>query len=54
MESKICPICNRPFNNRKKWKIRNIWDQIKYFSKKCRKNSRNKTNNILAKNIDNQ
>ena len=51
MESKICPICNRPFSNRKKWKIRNIWDRIKYCSKKCRKNSRSK-NIVLAKKTD--
>jgi len=36
-ESKICPICNRPFENRKTWESRGIWDQVKYCSKKCRK-----------------
>ena len=51
MESKICVICNRPFQNRKKWKLRNIWDQIKYCSKKCRKISRSK-NIVLAKKTD--
>lgn len=48
MESKICPICNRPFNNRKKWKLRNIWDQVKYCSKKCRRVFHSK-NKVLAK-----
>ena len=51
MESKICPICNLPFNNRKKWRLRNIWDQIVYCSKKCRKISRCKNKN-LAKPVD--
>ena len=51
MESKICVICNRPFQNRKKWKLRNIWDQIKYCSQKCRKISRSK-NIVLAKKTD--
>jgi len=36
-ESKICPICNRPFENRKTWASRGIWEQVKYCSKKCRK-----------------
>lgn len=35
-ETKICPVCNRPFENRKKWKIRNLWDKIKYCSERCR------------------
>lgn len=37
-ESKICPVCHLSFNNRKKWRIRNIWNEIKYCSDKCRKN----------------
>ena len=53
METKLCKMCNRPFQNRKKWKLRNIWDQIKYCSKKCRKISGNK-HKVLAKNTDNQ
>lgn len=39
-ESKICPICKRPFANRKKWKSRNSWEEIVYCSDKCRKNKR--------------
>ncbi|HAU59379.1 MAG TPA: DUF2256 domain-containing protein, partial [Opitutae bacterium] len=35
-ESKICPICVRPFENRKKWKSRGQWDQVVYCSVKCR------------------
>ena len=37
-ENKICPICNRPFSWRKKWK--KDWDNVKYCSKKCRMNKK--------------
>ncbi|MFL2913482.1 MAG: DUF2256 domain-containing protein [Opitutales bacterium] len=40
--SKICPVCKRSFENRKKWESRGIWDQIVYCSDKCRKESRRK------------
>ncbi|MGH1427778.1 MAG: DUF2256 domain-containing protein [Arenicella sp.] len=33
---KICPVCQRPFTNRKKWQARGLWDKIIYCSKKCR------------------
>ena len=36
LPSKICPVCNRPFNWRKKWE-RN-WDEVKYCSDRCRRN----------------
>ncbi|MDC1516636.1 DUF2256 domain-containing protein [Cyclobacteriaceae bacterium] len=38
---KICPVCGRPFNWRKKWRL--TWDQVIYCSKRCRsqKNERN-------------
>lgn len=39
-ESKICPTCNRIFYNRKKWKLRGIWDEIKYCSDECKKNKK--------------
>ena len=35
-ETKICPVCNRPFENRKKWESRGLWDQIVYCSERCR------------------
>lgn len=41
-ETKICPICNRSFENRKKWK--KIWDSVIYCSKKCRSKKNKKTN----------
>ncbi|MBK43471.1 MAG: hypothetical protein CMC83_06335 [Flavobacteriaceae bacterium] len=34
LPSKICVVCKRPFNWRKKWK--KDWDLVKYCSKKCR------------------
>lgn len=35
---KICPVCQRPFHNRKKWESRGLWPSIIYCSDKCRKN----------------
>ncbi|MAJ30227.1 MAG: hypothetical protein CMQ73_03095 [Gammaproteobacteria bacterium] len=37
---KVCPVCNRSFNWRKKWV--SVWDDVKYCSKRCSssKNSR--------------
>ncbi|MGB0574475.1 MAG: DUF2256 domain-containing protein [Hyphomicrobiales bacterium] len=34
LPQKICPICNRPFSWRKKWKLN--WVEVKYCSKRCR------------------
>lgn len=36
LPAKICVVCNRPFNWRKKWE--KVWDQVKYCSDKCRMN----------------
>jgi len=33
LPTKICPVCNRPFSWRKKWKKN--WDDVKYCSKAC-------------------
>ncbi|MAA79163.1 MAG: hypothetical protein CL916_07865 [Deltaproteobacteria bacterium] len=33
-DTKICPVCTRPFEWRKKWE-RN-WENIRYCSKACR------------------
>lgn len=38
-ENKICIVCNRPFEWRKKWE--KVWDEVKYCSQKCRKNKKN-------------
>jgi hypothetical protein len=34
--SKICIVCNRAFNWRKRWE--KVWDDVKYCSDKCRTN----------------
>ncbi len=34
--TKICPVCGRPFQWRKKWK--NVWDEVLYCSDRCRNN----------------
>ncbi|MBL6656273.1 MAG: DUF2256 domain-containing protein [Flavobacteriaceae bacterium] len=36
LDQKICPICQRPFQWRKKWEKN--WENVKYCSKKCSKN----------------
>ncbi|MCL2916146.1 DUF2256 domain-containing protein [Shewanella corallii] len=36
LPEKICPVCQRPFRWRRKW--RNHWDQVIYCSKRCRGN----------------
>ncbi|MBS3739112.1 DUF2256 domain-containing protein [Mesohalobacter halotolerans] len=36
LPEKICPVCGRPFKWRKKWEKN--WDNVKYCSKKCRRN----------------
>ena len=33
LSTKTCPVCNRPFEWRKKWK--NCWDDVIYCSKRC-------------------
>jgi hypothetical protein len=43
LPQKICPVCERPFSWRKKWK--KIWEEVKYCSRKCRGN-RNKNKKI--------
>ncbi len=38
LDSKICPVCDRPFNWRKKWE--RDWDNVLYCSKRCRMNKK--------------
>ncbi|MBO8229626.1 DUF2256 domain-containing protein [Prochlorococcus marinus str. MU1404] len=33
LSTKICPVCNRPFEWRKKWK--KCWNDVIYCSKRC-------------------
>ncbi|WP_093327397.1 DUF2256 domain-containing protein [Thalassotalea agarivorans] len=39
-ESKVCVVCLRPFTWRKKWA--RDWAQVKYCSKRCASNRRQK------------
>jgi len=34
LPEKVCPVCNRPFSWRKKWKLN--WDTVVYCSDACR------------------
>ncbi|CAK23401.1 DUF2256 domain-containing protein [Synechococcus sp. CS-197] len=36
--SKICPVCGRPFQWRRKWK--DVWDDVKYCSERCRRHKK--------------
>jgi hypothetical protein len=33
--TKICPVCERPFQWRRKW--RDVWDEVRYCSERCRR-----------------
>lgn len=46
LPSKICPVCERPFNWRKKWE-RN-WDEIVYCSERCRREKRSRKRNAVG------
>ena len=39
LPEKVCPVCKRPFNWRKKWEKN--WNEVVYCSDKCRKNKSN-------------
>jgi hypothetical protein len=41
-EVKSCPVCGRPFVNRKKWRSRGVWEQVVYCSKRCRREAKGK------------
>ncbi|MEO0898495.1 MAG: DUF2256 domain-containing protein [Bacteroidota bacterium] len=40
LPSKICPVCGRPFEWRKKWEKN--WDEVVYCGEKCRRNKSKK------------
>ncbi|MFW2422025.1 MAG: DUF2256 domain-containing protein [Porticoccaceae bacterium] len=42
LPSKVCPVCQRPFNWRKKWE--KVWDQVRYCSQRCRSQRQTETN----------
>ncbi|MDT7524627.1 MULTISPECIES: DUF2256 domain-containing protein [Pseudidiomarina] len=35
LPSKVCPVCQRPFNWRKKWE--RCWEEVIYCSERCRR-----------------
>ncbi|SFR56740.1 hypothetical protein SAMN05216203_1426 [Marinobacter daqiaonensis] len=35
LPSRICPVCQRPFNWRKKWARE--WHRVRYCSERCRR-----------------
>lgn len=50
-ESKICPVCQRPFEWRKKWA--KVWDEVKYCSERCRR-SKQKLGDAPAADVANE
>lgn len=38
LPSKICPVCERPFNWRRKWA--KDWESVRYCSERCRRHRR--------------
>ncbi|MDX1407677.1 MAG: DUF2256 domain-containing protein [Saprospiraceae bacterium] len=41
LPTKICPVCQRPFVWRRKWRLN--WDHVVYCSSRCRRQKRQKT-----------
>lgn len=41
LPTKTCPICNRLFSWRKKWRLN--WDSVVYCSDRCRKDAKRKS-----------
>ncbi|MEX2515913.1 MAG: DUF2256 domain-containing protein [Gammaproteobacteria bacterium] len=39
LPQKMCCVCQRPFNWRRKWK--SCWEQVKYCSERCRRQRQN-------------
>ncbi|MGB7565437.1 MAG: DUF2256 domain-containing protein [Prochlorococcaceae cyanobacterium] len=42
--TKVCPVCGRPFQWRKKWK--DVWDEVRYCSDRCRSNRHRSTQSL--------
>ncbi|MAN39248.1 MAG: DUF2256 domain-containing protein [SAR86 cluster bacterium] len=38
LETKTCPVCNKPFTWRKKW--RKDWENVVYCSERCRRSKK--------------
>ncbi|MFV3381022.1 MULTISPECIES: DUF2256 domain-containing protein [Pseudomonas] len=37
LPSKVCVVCGRPFNWRKRWA--RCWEQVRYCSERCRRSA---------------
>ncbi|MCH8492448.1 MAG: DUF2256 domain-containing protein [Idiomarina sp.] len=42
LTSKVCAVCEKPFNWRKKWE--SVWHEVRYCSERCRRNKNKDTN----------
>ncbi|MDE2996114.1 MAG: DUF2256 domain-containing protein [Bacteroidota bacterium] len=38
LPQKVCPVCERPFVWRRKWK--DVWAEVRYCSERCRREAR--------------
>ncbi|AGY56782.1 DUF2256 domain-containing protein [Gloeobacter kilaueensis] len=43
LPSKICAVCGRPFEWRRRWA--DCWDEVKYCSERCRRHRTARTDN---------
>lgn len=50
MEEKVCTVCGRKIEYRKKWK--DNWDEIKYCGEKCRRNKKSLSTGFEEKILD--
>ncbi|MFU8785368.1 DUF2256 domain-containing protein [Aliidiomarina sp.] len=41
LPSKVCAVCEKPFNWRKKWE--SVWHEVRYCSERCRRNKNKDT-----------
>ena len=44
--TKVCPVCGRPFQWRRKWK--DVWDDVRYCSERCRRQRNRLKNGVEA------
>ncbi|MBC7462087.1 MAG: DUF2256 domain-containing protein [Thermoleophilia bacterium] len=39
-QAKVCASCHRPFENRRTWSSRGVWEQVLFCSKACKARGR--------------
>ena len=49
LPEKLCPVCERPFQWRKKWA--KVWDDVKFCSDRCRRN-KSFSADLVSKDVD--